>query len=73
MGKYKIIIAPSSDDEREVAEIAHTYKEAQELMRKGEHTMFEFTYDTFAELRAFIRGYETGIGYTGEGFWITNQ
>ena len=67
MKKYNIIIVPSSDYER-VAEEAGTFDKVNEL--EGiDKTMFAF--DTHQELEAFIKGYQSAIGFLGSGFYVT--
>mgnify|MGYP003153832378 CR=1 FL=1 len=71
---YKILIVPSSDDERSFEDVA-SYEEALNLKNKlcngsGKH---EFVFDSKEEREIFIKGYEAGVGYLGDGLYYTNN
>ena len=74
-GKFKIIVCPSTDEEQDPRlKKAATYQQVKNVMKRGElSSMAEFSFDTETELDAFIKGYEAGVGWLGEGFFVTRH
>ena len=74
-GKFKIIICPSGDEENDPKlEKADTYRKVKNLMKRGPLTsLSEFEFATHEERQAFIDGYEAGVGWLGDGFYITSE
>lgn len=66
MAKHKILIIPSSDHEQYFEKVV-TYKTAKRKAKQLDVIHTEFSFDTQAELDAFTKGYNSGIGYLGEG------
>jgi hypothetical protein len=64
----KLFAAPSSDTEREYEDLTYMacIKKAKKLK---DTTAQEFLFESTKELKAFIKGYEYGVGYLGNGFW----
>lgn len=67
---YRVFVVPSSDDEEAYESISHI-DDAIDLHRVREDaggdsgSLHEFA--TLDEAEAFIKGYELGIGYLGDG------
>jgi hypothetical protein len=73
--KYKVAIIPGAFDEDEYDEIT-TVKEAVArskilVAQDREVSLMIFSFDTEEEHKAFIQGYEAGVGYMGKGRHIT--
>lgn len=68
----KILIVPSSDDEHFFEECADFKAAEKKYMRGKPDSVRMFKFTTVEEARAFIKGYEVGIGYLGEGLWFSN-
>lgn len=74
MKKYRIITIPSSDDEKDFENIID-FKGAEKHIKKNENLFCtgEHSFDTKEELEAFIKGYESAIGFLGGGLFFTNE
>lgn len=74
MKKFKLIIAPSSNDEH-LFNNAVTYNEALKVINaEGVESAQEFTFSTKTERECFIQGYKAAIGYNGDGLlWTTEK
>jgi len=79
--KFRILIAPCSENERFWGEFG-SFDEAYDayIKMKNEDEMneklegvFVYQYDTDSEANAFIDGYESGAGWIGDGFFISNR
>ena len=70
MAVYKVLIVPSSDDEREYDQLSD-FDQALKLHNKSKHQTSVFTFNSVIERNAFIEGYEAGIGYLGGGTWFS--
>ena len=70
MRKFKLIIAPSSNDE-EAFENATSFNEARQVIDSKEiDSALELQFETERERDAFLQGYHAAIGYNGSGlFW----
>lgn len=72
MGKFKVLIVPSSDEEGYFDE-SDTFTDAVKILSKGEYgsaSIHEF--QTRQQMDAFIAGYQAGIGYLGDGVYFKN-
>lgn len=71
MKKLQLFIAPSSDTENEYEDLIfeECVEKAKEL-KDGSARVFSF--DSEKDMNFFIRGYQTGVGYLGNGYWIKN-
>jgi len=70
---YKIFIIPSSDEERFFDE-CDSYEEALRIADKEDCCFSnEFIFNTPEEKDAFILGYNSGVGYMGEGLHYTTH
>ena len=72
--KYRIITAPHSDTERELSNI-ESYAQIKNIMILGKEEnsfcLSEYEFDSKAEIKAFIKGYQYGLGYMGSGlYWL---
>ena len=74
MKKFKLIIAPSSNDER-AFESSTTFDEAKKVIeQEGIESAQEFSFDTEKERAAFLEGYHAAIGYNGDGlFYVKDE
>lgn len=74
MKKYKLIIAPSSNDESEFEQAA-IYSEALHVINtKDIESAQEYSFNTKEERDIFLQGYHAAIGYNGDGlFWTTEE
>jgi len=72
MKKFKVIIVPSSDDEHKF-ENATTFAQARKVMKDKEILASMYRFDTLKERDAFIAGYESAIGYLGNGLFYTSK
>ncbi|MBS1506007.1 MAG: hypothetical protein JSS79_05115 [Bacteroidetes bacterium] len=75
--KYKVIIVPSSDDEKLYQRLCDTFDEAYEIMKrrnsKGKNDTAQlFEFETQAERQAFLKGVEVMAGYFGDGLAYQN-
>lgn len=72
---FRILVIPSSEDEHHSSlEDAETFRQVRNAVRKhGLSSASEYSFDTEAERDAFIDGYEVGIGYLGDGFYVTED
>ena len=73
--KFQVIICPDSSEERSSAiEKADSFRKAVRLLNSDSvGSMSRHEFDTIEERDAFIEGYEAGIGYLGDGWYITND
>jgi len=69
--QYKILIAPSSEDEDKFYDCV-TYEDALKVMPDCENVSVH-SFETPDERDAFIEGYEAAIGNLGDGYFITNS
>ena len=70
---YKVLIIPSSDDEPKFEECGN-FREAVQMMRKNKsiYSAEVLTFKSTRERAAFLRGYQAGCGYMGDGLYYTN-
>jgi len=66
---YRILIVPSSDDEK-LFEDCDSIEKAQKIAKKTGATIQLFEFDSEEEKDAFVKGYEAGIGYLGKGLYF---
>lgn len=66
---FKLLLIPSSDDERAVEE-AHSLTEAVDVAQKAGAHYVELSFETEQERNACIKGYQAGIGYLGGGLFF---
>lgn len=66
---FKLLLIPSSDDERSV-EDAKSLAEAIEVAKQSGAHYVELSFDTEQERDACIKGYQAGIGYLGGGLFF---
>lgn len=67
---YKVIIVPSDADE-ERFESCSSFEDALKLIDSSEMVSI-FDFATEAERNAFITGYESAIGFLGNGLYYIN-
>ena len=67
----KVVIAPSSEDEGMFDNCA-TFQEAVKTMDDCESASL-LQFKNASELDAFLEGYQSAIGYLGDGYFITNS
>ena len=72
---FRILVIPSSeDDSHEALEKAETFRQVRNAVKKhGLSSASEHSFDTEAERDAFIDGYEAGVGYLGDCFYVTED
>jgi len=68
---YKVFIVPASEDEREFEDCG--YEEAVELNNTTDSSGQEFTFNSEREREIFIQGYKAGIGWMGDGMYLTTE
>ena len=70
--KYKVITIPSSEDSDKIEEMnLETYSDAEKAM--GElHSASIHEFETEAEAEAFVKGFDAGMGWLGDGFFAAN-
>lgn len=66
---FKLLLIPSSDDERAI-ENANSLTEAAQLAQNTGAHYVELSFDTEQERDACIKGYQAGIGYLGSGLFF---
>ncbi len=71
MGKQKVFIIPSSDDER-LFDNCNSYNQAIKINTDNCCSGSEHIFSTKEERDSFIQGYLAGIGYLGEGIFFTS-
>jgi hypothetical protein len=76
--KYKIAIVPSTEDEflfRGIDSIRKAKALKRKLDKEGEVccSLSIFGFRTRSLRDAFIEGYEAGVGWVGEGFYILEE
>lgn len=71
MKKLQLFIAPSSDTENEYEDL--TFEECVEKAKELKDVSTRvFSFDSEKDMNFFIEGYELGVGYLGNGYWIKN-
>lgn len=69
MEKFRVLIAPCSDNE-DVFYNASNFEEAVEISKINGDGVSIHEFDTDAERKAFILGYQAGIGWMGDGVFF---
>jgi len=74
MNKFKLIIAPSSNDEG-AFENATSFDEAKQVIESnGVESTDELEFKTERERDIFLQGYHAAIGYNGNGlYWKKDE
>lgn len=74
---YKVFIAPSSDNERVYEGIGDLDKCLNHAIKHTDNDEATgtgiFIFKTKEERDAFVKGYESAIGYLGNGFYATKD
>ena len=71
--QYKVLIAPSSSDERKFEDCVN-FDQAVEIMYSIEsNAVTVHHFNTSEERDCFISGYQSAIGNLGNGYFITNS
>jgi hypothetical protein len=74
MKNYKVLVIPSSDDERIIEELDITfYDDIEAYALKNISSAKVHKFSTEREKEVFIEGYLAGVGYLGEGVYFTND
>lgn len=70
---YKILLVPSSEDERHYDEHASNFDEAVALGRGHDDSAIIYNFSSDLERNAFIAGVKAMSGYQGDGFYYTKD
>lgn len=70
--KYKLLLVPSSDDEREYENLT-TFEEAFAQHLEREDSVMTYTFKSEEERNAFLEGVAAMEGYLGKGLAFTTE
>ena len=70
---YSVLIVPSSDEERYFEDAKDFHDAVAIAIEKDCPSFSVHSFKTDDERKSFIRGYNSAIGYNGDGYFITNS
>ena len=70
--KIKVLIVPSSDDEKEFSN-CNNMDEALALKESEANSASVHEFDSIKDAELFLKGYNAGVGYLGDGLYFSNK